>query len=182
MEGQLDIETLFKNYHRDIYQFCLYFTNSVEDAEDITQETFIKAINNIRSLSNPERSKYWLLAIAKNTAIDHLRKRKMKEFLPEFFEKIIAGDTSLDDQVIRKEEWAEVHHALLKMKPHYRAIMILRGIQELTISETAEILQITELKVRVDFHRAVKNLKKEMQSRERMVVQDESERRIDSRG
>lgn len=182
MGEQLDIETLFKSYHRDIYQFCLYFSKSVQDAEDITQETFIKAINNIHTLTNPERGKYWLLAIARNTAIDHLRKRKMKEFLPEFFEKLIAGDPSLDDQILRKEEWEEVHQALLKLKPHYRTLIILRGIQELTVCETAEILRITELKVRVDFHRAVKNLKKEMQTRERKVVQDESKRRIDFRG
>ncbi|WP_053366522.1 RNA polymerase sigma factor [Bacillus sp. FJAT-27245] len=180
MGTQLDIETLFRDYHRDIYQFCLYFTHSVQDAEDITQETFIKAIKNVRTLTNPDRGKYWLLAIARNTAIDHLRKRKMKELLPDFFEKIISGEKSLDDHILRKEEWEEVHHALLKMKPHYRAIMILRGIQELTVSETAEILQITELKVRVDFHRAVKILKKEMQDRERKVVTDEYKRRIDS--
>ncbi|WP_158587568.1 RNA polymerase sigma factor [Neobacillus notoginsengisoli] len=180
MGEQLDIETLFKDYHRDIYQFCLYFTHSVQDAEDITQETFMKAMKNIRSLSNPDRGKYWLLAIARNTSIDHLRKRKMKEFLPDFFDKIISGDRSLDDHILRKEEWEEVHHALLKMKPHYRAIMILRGLQELTVSETAEILGITELKVRVDFHRAVKNLKKEMQDVERKVTRDEYKRRIDS--
>ncbi|WP_409276134.1 RNA polymerase sigma factor [Neobacillus sp. SCS-31] len=180
MGEQLDIETLFKDYHRDVYQFCLYFTHSVQDAEDITQETFIKAIKNIRTLANPDRGKYWLLSIARNTAIDHLRKRKMKELLPDFFEKIISGEQSLDDHILRKEEWEEVHHTLLKMKPHYRAIMILRGIQELTVSETAEILQITELKVRVDFHRAVKILKKEMQDRERKVISDEYKRRIDS--
>ncbi|CEG27106.1 RNA polymerase sigma factor [Bacillus sp. B-jedd] len=180
MGEQVDIETLFKDYHRDIYQFCLYFTNSVQDAEDITQETFIKAIKNIGSLSDPERGKYWLLAIARNTAIDHLRKRKMKEFLPDFFDKIISGDQSLDEQILRREEWEEVHDALRKMKPHYRAMMILRGIQELTVSETAEILGITALKVRVDFHRAVKILKKEMQDRDRRVIKNEYSRRIDS--
>ncbi len=100
----------------------------------------------------------------------------MKEFLPDFFEKIISGEQSIDDHILRKEEWEEVHHALLKMKPHYRAIMILRGIQGLTVSETEEILKITELKVRVDFHRAVKILKKEMQDRERKVISDEYKR------
>lgn len=74
----------------------------------------------------------------------------------------LGDKDSLDDQILLKERWQEVQHALLKIKPHYRSLLILRGIQELTIKETAEILECTELKVRVDFHRAVKVLKREL--------------------
>lgn len=160
MDGQLDIETLYIDYHIDIYQFSLYFSSNKQDAEDITQDTFLKAIGKLPSLQDPSRAKYWLLSIARNTAIDHMRRKKLKSLFPSYTEKGI--EDSLDDHILFKEKWQEIQKALLKIKPHYRSLLILRGIQELTIKETAEILQCTELKVRVDFHRAGKLLKKEM--------------------
>lgn len=181
---QTNIEELFSNYYRDVYQFSLYFSNNVQDAEDITQETFLKAIKNIHSLKDTSKAKYWLLSIARNTSIDHLRKKKIKAFLPDLFEKTLLdeGAKSLDDYIIVKEKWEEVQLALLKLKPQYRSVMILRGIQELTTREAAEVLNCTELKVRVDFHRAVKLLKKELELQNKVVNLDERNRKIDSRG
>ncbi|ALC90692.1 hypothetical protein AM500_13535 [Bacillus sp. FJAT-18017] len=182
--GQLDIEDLYEYYHKDVYQFCLYFTNSVQDAEDLTQDTFMKAMKNLKTLKNHDRAKYWLLAIARHSAIDHIRKRKLKSLLPELIERLKMSssmENSLDEHVLKMEKWEEVQQALLKIKPDYRTVLILRGLQELTIKETSEVLQQTELKVRVDFHRAVKELKKHMGVTERMVLANGQERRADSR-
>lgn len=164
VSSELDIEKLYVQYHRDIYQFALYFSSNKQDAEDITQETFIKAMKNIHSLNDASRAKYWLLSITKYTAIDHLRKKKLRSLLPNVIEKISRQENkdSLDDGLLLKEKWEEIQMVLLKIKPHYRSLLILRGIQELTIKETADVLGCTELKVRVDFHRAVKVLKKEL--------------------
>ncbi|MDX5475934.1 MAG: RNA polymerase sigma factor [Bacillaceae bacterium] len=164
MSNEVDVEELYLQYYRDIYQFALYFSNNKQDAEDITQETFIKAMKNIHSLRDASRAKYWLLSISKHTAIDHLRKKKLKNLLPGILEKLSKQDEneSLDDQLLLKEKWKEIQLVLLKIKPHYRSLLILRGIQELSVKEAAEVLQCTELKVRVDFHRAVKLLKKEL--------------------
>ncbi|WP_052124136.1 RNA polymerase sigma factor [Ureibacillus manganicus] len=164
MSSGLDIERLYTEFHLDIYHFSLYFSSNKQDAEDITQETFLKAIRNIHMLKDRNRAKYWLLSIARNTAIDHFRKRKQKSSLPEIIEKTTNEDmkNSLDDFLLIKEQWEEIQHALLRIKPHYRSLLILRGIQEMTIKETAEILGCSELKIRVDFYRAVKVLKKEL--------------------
>lgn len=55
-----------------------------------------------------------------------------------------------------------VHVAISKLKPNFRAVVILRGINELSIKETAEILQCSESKIKVDYHRALKELKKKL--------------------
>ncbi|WP_047983200.1 RNA polymerase sigma factor [Ornithinibacillus californiensis] len=164
MSDRLDIEELCKSYYLDIYHFSLYFSNNKQDAEDITQETFLKAIHNFRLLKDSERAKYWLLSIARHTAIDHMRKKKIKSVLPGLIEKFAKNeqDDSTIDQILIKEKWEEVQRSLLKLKPHYRSLLILRGIQELSVKESAEVLGCTELKVRVDFHRAVKMLKREV--------------------
>ena len=178
MTNKLEIEVLCQDYYLDIYHFSLYFSNNKQDAEDITQETFLKAINGLSLLKDSDRAKYWLLSIARNTAIDHMRKKKLKSWLPDLMEKANKEqENPTVDQILLREKWEEVQLALLKIKPHYRSLLILRGIQELSIKETAEVLGCTELKVRVDFHRAVKVLKKEMNLIEG-VVEDEKDRKF----
>lgn len=183
MSNRLDIESLYREFHLDIYHFSLYFSSDKQDAEDITQETFLKALRNSHMLRDRTRTKFWLLSIARHTAIDHLRKKKLKSTLPELLEKITNEDKkdSLDDYLLIKEQWQEIQNALLRIKPHYRSLLILRGIQEMTIKETAEILECSELKVRVDFYRAVKVLKKELHVLEG-VNKDEKVRKSNSRG
>lgn len=183
MTNKLDIEVLCQDYYLDIYHFSLYFSNNKQDAEDITQETFLKAISNLNLLKDSNRVKYWLLSIARHTAIDHIRKKKLKSVIPDLVEKMRFSnelENTTMDQIIIKEKWEEVQRALLTIKPHYRSLLILRGIQELTVKETAEVLNCTELKVRVDFHRAVKVLKKELNILEG-VEQDERSRKSISR-
>lgn len=175
MGENIDIEHLYTLYHKDIYQFSLYFTNSIQDAEDITHDTFMKAINSMKTLHDQSRAKYWLLSIARHTAIDHIRRKKFSRLLPDVFKSLKSNETSLDEQVILKEKWEEIQKLLLKIKPHYRSLLILRGINEFSIKETATILECTELKVRVDFHRAVKQLKKHLSDMEGAVLNDEPE-------
>ncbi|MFE8699726.1 RNA polymerase sigma factor [Cytobacillus sp. FJAT-54145] len=181
MSSGLDIESLYIEFHLDIYHFSLYFSSNKQDAEDITQETFIKAIRNSHMLKDHTRAKYWLLSIARHTAIDHLRKKKFKSTLPELLDKMtkIERRDSLDEHLLVKEQWEEIQTALFRIKPHYRSLLILRGIQEMTIRETAEILECSELKVRVDFYRAVKVLKKELQVVEGVNI-DEKGRKLNS--
>lgn len=176
MANKLDIEDLYREYHIAIYQFCLYFSNNKQDAEDITQETFIKAMKNLNLLREPSRAKYWLLSIARHTAIDHLRKKKFRSILPDLIEKFTNQEKkdSLVEEILLKEKWDEIQRVLIKIKPHYRSLLILRGIQELSVNETAEILACTELKVRVDFHRAVKVLKKELHLLEGVIANEKA--------
>lgn len=167
MDGkQLDINGIYNLYYRDVYHFALYFTNNKQEAEDITQETFIKIMKSIGGLKNPDKVKTWILSITKNTAMDLHRKRKFINLFPEWtFEKDKDLNTP-EDLLIQKGDWTELQNALLKLKHQYRTVVILRGLKELSIRETAEILGCSETKVRVDYHRALQHLKKQMLSNE----------------
>ncbi|WP_233260504.1 RNA polymerase sigma factor [Paenisporosarcina sp. OV554] len=159
------IEELYDEFRDDVYHFSLYFTNNKQEAEDITQETFIKVMKNIHQLKDVSKKKTWLLSIAKNTAIDLKRKQKLINFLPQLLKgnghksHCIATD---ENRLINTENWRELQNAILTLKLHYRSVVILRALKELSVKETAEILGCTEGKVRVDFHRAINQLKKEL--------------------
>lgn len=165
-DSRPDMNDIYNRYHRDVYHFALYFTNNKQEAEDITQETFIKIIKSYESLKDPERIKTWILSIARNTAMDLHRKKKFVSLFPNWvFEKDSDKDTP-EDLLLKKGDWDELQNALIKLKHQYRTVVILRGLKELSIKETAEILGCTEAKVRVDYHRALQLLKKEVLSTE----------------
>ncbi|MEH7237836.1 RNA polymerase sigma factor [Bacillus sp. JJ1562] len=161
-----DIEKIYDMYYRDVYHFALFYTNNRQEAEDITQETFIKIMKNIGSLQNPERLKTWIFSIAKHTAIDLKRKQKFIQYLPDWIYEKESGEATPEKRVIQKKEWEELQEALIKLKPNFRSVVILRGLKGLSVKETAEIMGCSERKVRVDYHRAIQQMKRYVQVHE----------------
>ncbi|MGA9225693.1 MAG: RNA polymerase sigma factor [Mesobacillus sp.] len=161
-DSRLTINEIYDRYHRDVYHFALYFTNNKQEAEDITQETFVKIMKSISNLKDPEKLKTWILSIARNTAMDMHRKRKFVSLFPEWVFDKEKDTVTPEERLIQKGEWTELQNALLKLKHQYRTVVILRGIKELSIRETAEILGCSETKVRVDYHRALLHMKKQI--------------------
>ena len=171
------IEELYDEFHKDVYHFSLYFTNNKEEAEDITQDTFIKVIKNLYQLKDMSKRKTWILSIARNTAVDLKRKQKLLNFFPQILlrnQQHSFQDESNDKRLMNKEDWSIIQEALLHLKPHYRTIVILRALKELSVKETAEILGCSEAKVSVDFHRAVNKLRKELHVQEGWDYLEES--------
>lgn len=167
-EDASQIGKLYDEFHKDVYHFSLYFTNVKQDAEDITQETFIKVLKNLHQLKDQQKRKSWILSIARNTAVDLIRKQKLIRFLPI---RIVHEGHSIksdlnDATIIEEENWVELQAALLKLKSHYRSVIILRALNELSVKETAEVLKCSEGKVRVDFHRALNLLKDDLNLKE----------------
>lgn len=156
-----NIEKLYNQYYRDVYHFALYYTNNKQEAEDITQETFIKVMENLSLLKDETKQKTWILAIARNTAVDIHRKQKLRRLLPSRLEKKSEFSEDVSERsVFMKEDWALLQEAPLSLKPHYRSLIILKGLKEFSNKETADILGCTELKVRVDYHRAIAKMKR----------------------
>lgn len=160
----MKIEHLYDFYHRDVYHFALYYTNSREEAEDITQETFFKLMKQLDNLKDTDKVKTWILSIARNTAVDIHRRQKIKRLLIEKLSwQPVLKEVSKPLEIIEKnEQWQTVQEALMTLKSHDRTIIICRMLKDYTIQETAEILGISEVKVRVDFHRAMTRLRKKV--------------------
>ncbi|RSD25495.1 RNA polymerase sigma factor [Mesobacillus subterraneus] len=165
-DQQLDINDIYEKYYRDVYHFALYFTNNKQEAEDITQETFVKIIKSIGNLKSTDKLKTWILSITKNTAMDLHRKKKFIRLFPDWGWEKEKDSFTPEDRLIQKGEWTELQSALLSLKQQYRTVVILRGLKELSIKETAEVLGCSETKVRVDYHRALQLLKKQVLSNE----------------
>lgn len=158
LEGK--IEQIYEQHYKDVYRFLICFTGSQNDAEDLTQEVFIQVLKSLNKYNNQYRLKTWILTIARNVAVDHFRRQKFYSiFKDSFFARIVAKDHNPDELLETKEQKEVVHKAIANLKPNYRAVLILRGINEFSIKETAEILNCSEGKIKVDYFRALKKLK-----------------------
>ncbi|MBS4174723.1 RNA polymerase sigma factor [Bacillus sp. FJAT-49736] len=164
MDKERIIEDLFQKYNSYIYHFLVYYTQST-DVEDLVQECFLKALKGIQHFEGKADPKTWLVSIARRVAIDHHRRKKRLLYLPENILPLIpSNQLHLEEYLIQKEEIQQIYKAINEMKRKDREVLILRGIMDLSVLETAEVLGWTKNKVNVTLHRALKKL--QIQSKE----------------
>ncbi|MED1603774.1 sigma-70 family RNA polymerase sigma factor [Cytobacillus kochii] len=158
-DGQSFIE-IYRIYHHQIFRFIYSMIEQQETAEDLTQETFIKAFISKNQVEHQDKIHSWLFSIAKNTTIDFIRKQqKLQQEL--YLNKAWIKNRSIpEEQFIQDEGVHALYQAINHLKTNYRNVLVLRKIKECTIKETAEILGWREDKVRITTTRAIKSLKK----------------------
>lgn len=164
-QGDLSaFEQLLFLYERAVFNYLLRLVNHWQDAQDITQETFIKVYKSLAALDPDKSPKAWIFTIATHTAYDWLRKKqKSREFFvddPETLETI-QPDLSYE-KVERSEESKQLKEALLRLKPLYRAVLLLYYQQELRYGEIAQALSLPLNTVKTYLRRAKQALKQEL--------------------
>jgi RNA polymerase sigma-70 factor (ECF subfamily) len=152
---------LYERYLNEIYRFVFYKVGSKLTAEDITEESFLRAWENLpRTYKRDQKVdnfRAWVYRIANNLVIDFYRKKKPVEYInsPK------TGNASLPETiVIEREETEQLIKSLRKLKPDFQQMIILRLINELSHREVAEIMNISENHSRVLCYRAIKKLKR----------------------
>lgn len=161
---------LYDKYHHDIFNFLFYMVKNREQAEDLTQEVYIKVLKAYHRFEGNSSEKTWLFSIAKHVAIDSYRKQKgLKQRLQNVFDwnkQQVKDPTPLPDEIaIQNEEITLMYQCLDRCTFDQRMVLILRYIQSLSIAETSQTLGWTESKVKTTQHRALKVLKKYMEER-----------------
>lgn len=161
------LEILVKRYIKPIYSFTYRYVGDYQEAEDITQEVFIKVWRNIKKFDKNKSFKTWIFRIAKNTSIDFLKKKKsipFSEFENEEGENILieklADPVSLPGGFIEKIGIAEIlDTAMNQLSPKYRMVLFLHYNDHLTFREIAEIFEEPLHTVKSRHRRALIKLK-----------------------
>ncbi|MBA2278005.1 MAG: sigma-70 family RNA polymerase sigma factor [Chloroflexia bacterium] len=157
---QVAFARLFEHYHTPVLNYLHRMVNDRALAEDLTQDTFIKAYNALPRTKPDLAFKAWLYRIATNTAISHLRRGKIVKFLP-FLTDREHPDELIERSVTRQTDIAE---ALAKLPKHYAAALLLRHYQGLSLAETAAALDVTENAAKLRLFRARKAFARVYQS------------------
>lgn len=157
------LHLLIANNLQPVYSFIYRMVRNAKDAEDISQETFIKLWRNIKKYRQGHNFKAWLFRIARNTAIDQLRKRKNfvfsdleKEDETTGFSENLADPGPLPDELIAKAENKELLDNLIsRLSLKYREILLLYYTEDLTFNEIGEITDMSMNTVKSRHRRAL---------------------------
>ena len=163
-------QEIVQRYHRRIYSICYRFAGSADDAQDLTQEVFIKMYRTLSSY-DVERGGFmtWITTITRNLLVDHFRKSKQDRITDSLdatpsehedsmplVEQIQDKSLPPDSRVQSRETGETVHRALQKLSPDLREAVILRDLQDLDYREIATVLKVPEgtVKSRINRGRA----------------------------
>lgn len=154
-----EITNIYKQFSPPIFRYLTYLVQHRQVAEDLTQEVFIRFVRTGDVHRTPAEIQTWLRKTARNIAFDYLRRKKLIQFIPF----LIIHEQAEEHPFFQMEE---MYKALAKLKPAYREVIIWRKIEELSIKETAELLNWNEEKVKNTLKRALQALRVEMRGAE----------------
>jgi RNA polymerase sigma-70 factor, ECF subfamily len=145
-------EELVNRYERKIFRLTMNITGNREDAEDAMQDAFLKSYAHLQSFQGDSRFYTWLVRIAANEALMRLRKRRPNQFsLDEPVEgeddlmprEIEDWDPSPEQRYAQTEMQEILKDVIEKLEPDFRAVFVLRDVEELSTEETAQALGIS---------------------------------------
>jgi len=146
------IEELYNTYFHDVYLYMMSLSKNEEISEEITQETFFRAMKSLDKFEGKSSIKTWLCQIARNLFINHIKKQKRfsDDELP-----IDIPDVKADfvEKISDNSEAVSIHKILHNLEEPYKEVFSLRVFSELSFKQIADIFGKTESWARVTFHR-----------------------------
>ena len=146
-----DFDRIYAEYFSEVYKFTLTLCGDAALAEEITQETFFKALKNIDSFQGNCKLSTWLCKIAKNTFYSYMKKQNRQTELS--LEGLISEE-SLEQRFADKETAYAIHEALHKLHEPDKEVFWLRTFGELSYAQIAALFGKTESWARVTYYRA----------------------------
>ena len=177
-------EEIVQRYHRRIYNICYRFAGTGDDAQDLTQEVFIKMYRTLPSY-DVERGALmtWVTTITRNLLVDHFRKSKQDRMTdsldssPSEHEDAMPLSEQIHDHGLTPDEQAQgrevketVHQALQKLSPDLREAVILRDLQDMDYKEIATVLRVPEGTVKSRINRGRAELARLLQRTYKQVM------------
>lgn len=162
--SDLYLNELMLRYHKPIFVYCFHMLRQRQDAEDATQEIFLKAMNHVCKEGEIRIESAWLYRIAHNHCINMLRRRKLLSFLPFGQERNM--ELSQEASYAQVDESMAISSLLAKLPVEDRSVMVLRIIEDKSYEEIGAILHASPATVRKRFQRAKNKVKKRIQLEE----------------
>ncbi|EKN70412.1 RNA polymerase sigma factor SigW [Neobacillus bataviensis LMG 21833] len=158
-------------YKNSVYQLCFRMLGNRHEAEDMAQEAFIRAFVNIRTFNQNLKFSTWLFRIATNLCIDRMRKKKPDYYLDAevagtegltMYSQIPSKTPLPESEVESLELHENVQKEILKLPEKYRSPIVLKYIEELSLNEISEILDLPLGTVKTRIHRGREALRKQL--------------------
>lgn len=171
---RLAFAELVELYQEKLFHMAYRMLNNKQEAEDIVQETFLRVYNNLHRYDDTQKFSTWIYRIATNLCIDQLRKRKQVYSLDaestdyeglDGYSMIPSDNRTPESELIISETQSIIHQAIDQLPPKYKSVMVLRYIQELSLQEVGDILEMPVTTVKTRVHRGREYLRKKLEYR-----------------
>ncbi|MGE8034906.1 RNA polymerase sigma factor SigW [Lysinibacillus sp. KCTC 33748] len=158
-------------YQHKLYQVCYRMLGNKQESEDITQEAFVRAYMNLHTFDQKRKFSTWLYRIATNLCIDRIRKKKPDYYLDaevagteglDMYSQIAAGDQLPEEQIEQMELQDRIQYEIGRLPDKYRSVIVLKYIEELSLQEISEILDMPLGTVKTRIHRGREALRKQL--------------------
>jgi RNA polymerase sigma-70 factor (ECF subfamily) len=143
-------------YKEEIFQICLGFSRNASDAEDLAQEVYLKAYENVAKIYSPYAVKEWLVRVAKNTCLDHQKKRRVVQMSQARISapQALSVPPEPPNPVESEERLRALKEAISRLPDRLREVFVLRMYGEMSYSDLARTLRIREGTVMSRLNRA----------------------------
>ncbi len=170
LEGEKELfEILLRRYNQRLFRVIRSYIHSEDDVRDIMQDAYVKAYLKLQQFNNQSSFSTWLIRIAINEALQHIRKNKRlvtnygkTESLENVFQLPDTNNMNPEKQTIKTETRALVEQAVDRLPEKYRVVFVLQQVEGLSNPEIAACLKLTDSNVKVRLHRAKNLLKEEL--------------------
>jgi RNA polymerase sigma-70 factor (ECF subfamily) len=180
LAGEIQLyHELIRPYERSVYVMALSYMKNEADAEDVSQEAFIRAFRKLESFRAESKFSTWLISITINEARTRLRRQALVRMEPldqhpdedkGISPALLRDWREIPSETVEREEVRNLIRLAVEQLPDiYRQVFLMRDVEELTINETAEALNISIPSVKVRLHRARMRLQKQLAPQLRTV-------------
>ncbi len=158
-------------YQHKLYQVCYRMLNNKQEAEDIAQEAFIRAYINLHTFDQKRKFSTWIYRIATNLCIDRIRKKKPDYYLDaevagtnglDMYSQIAASEQLPEEQLEQMELQERIQYEISRLPEKYRSVIVLKYIEELSLQDISEILDMPLGTVKTRIHRGREALRKQL--------------------
>jgi RNA polymerase sigma-70 factor (ECF subfamily) len=162
-------EIIIRRYNQMLYRVARSILRNDDEAEDVMQETYVRAYQHLGQFAGRAQFRTWLTRIAIHEALARMRRAKRFETPDDEagdpMDAFVARERSPEQEAAGAELRAMIERSILQLPDLYRCVFMLRDVEQLSIEEVAQILDITESTVKVRLHRARRVLRKIILSR-----------------
>lgn len=159
------LEELISNSYRPAYTLAVRLMGNPHDAQEATQEAYIRVIKGLGRLEEPGAFATWLFRIVSNVCVSQLRKRSRTEIPMQITPEQDPDPVDAEELAIGRLQNAELESCVGALPDAYRTIVVLRDIYDMSVEQTGDVLGISEAAVKVRLHRARKKLREEVLNR-----------------
>ena len=160
----MNIEELYRTYFDIVYRYIRSVSRDGSLAEEVTQETFFKALKKADQFRGDCDVRVWLCQIAKNTLYDHLKKQKRQLLGDEKLEEVESADGELlEEKLAQRSQAMEIHKVLHGLSEPYKEVFSLRTFGELNFREIGMLFGKSENWARVTYYRARVKIREELE-------------------